>query len=373
MALGLIIGVSACLFTLAFYRLYLHPLAAIPGPTLAALTGWYETYFELFHKGGGQFTFHIKDLHNKYGPIVRINPDEVHIDDPSFYSKLYNNRDGHDKPPHLKWRFGSPYSLFSTPEHHIHKTRRSAQDPFFSRRRVLEFTPSLQLVVDKLCDRLSRDFVDQDRPITLNHMFTSYIADVTTLYAFGRDFGYLDDFNFESHFVKAIRSFKSIAQPFGQFPWLARLMGAIPNAVIATLQPSMSAVLDFKQYLHREIQNARQELIDIPDRSTHVSQKTIIHGILSSDLPPDELSPKILQDQAVGVIGAGIASSQWTLVIAFFHIISNQDIYMRLKSELALAIPNPNEPVSLENNLEKCPWLLACIEEGKLIFTTLIP
>ncbi|KAI1165158.1 cytochrome P450 [Nemania serpens] len=363
MARAILAGVLVYLSTLALYRLYLHPLATIPGPVLAALTGWYETYFELIHKSGGQFTFHIKDLHRKYGPIVRINPDEVHIDDPDFYSKLYNNKDGHDKPLHLKWRFGSPYTLFSTPDHYVHRMRRAAQDPFFSRGKVLEFAPRIQAVVDKLSHRLSREFMDRGRHIILDHVFTSYAADVVTLYAFGRDFGYVDDPDFESPFVKAIRGFKSIAQPFAQFPWLARLLNGIPNCLIDFVQPSLSAVLEFKLYLDSLIQDVRQEFISTAGKP-HSSQKTIIHGIFSSDLPREELSPDVLRDQAVGLIGAGIASSQWTLVIAFFHIIRNKDIYIKLKEELSFAVPDPDQPVSLDKVLEKCPYLMACVEEA---------
>ena len=47
------------------YRLYLHPLAAFPGPRLAAITQWYEFYWNVIQPG--QFTFHIQDLHKVYG------------------------------------------------------------------------------------------------------------------------------------------------------------------------------------------------------------------------------------------------------------------------------------------------------------------
>lgn len=53
------------LIGLAIYRLYISPIAKFPGPKLAALTLWYEFYYEVTLKG--QFSFHIQDLHKKYG------------------------------------------------------------------------------------------------------------------------------------------------------------------------------------------------------------------------------------------------------------------------------------------------------------------
>jgi hypothetical protein len=52
----------------AIYRVYLSPLSKIPGPKLAALTSWYEFYYDAVK--GGQFTFHIQDLHRKYGANI---------------------------------------------------------------------------------------------------------------------------------------------------------------------------------------------------------------------------------------------------------------------------------------------------------------
>lgn len=75
------------LIGLAIYRMFLDPLSKFPGPKLAAVTKWYEAYYEIVLNG--QFSFHIEDLHRKYGPIVRITPFEVHIQDPPFWETLY--------------------------------------------------------------------------------------------------------------------------------------------------------------------------------------------------------------------------------------------------------------------------------------------
>lgn len=61
-------GGAACLCFLVFgtiYRLYWSPLASIPGPKLAALTGYYELYYDLFQ--GARFPWKLLQLHDRYG------------------------------------------------------------------------------------------------------------------------------------------------------------------------------------------------------------------------------------------------------------------------------------------------------------------
>ena len=71
----------------AFNRLYLSPVSKVPGPKLAILSLWYEFYYDVVLRG--RYTWKIAELHKQYGPIIRINPYEVHINDPDFYDELY--------------------------------------------------------------------------------------------------------------------------------------------------------------------------------------------------------------------------------------------------------------------------------------------
>lgn len=53
-------------------RLFLGPLAHIPGPRLTALTSWYEFYYDVIKPG--QYVWKIKDLHAEYGGSTSCLP-----------------------------------------------------------------------------------------------------------------------------------------------------------------------------------------------------------------------------------------------------------------------------------------------------------
>jgi hypothetical protein len=64
--------VAAYVATTVVYRLFFHPLARFPGPRLAAVTRWYEGYYDLWQSG--QYTFKIGELHKEYGETHPAKP-----------------------------------------------------------------------------------------------------------------------------------------------------------------------------------------------------------------------------------------------------------------------------------------------------------
>ena len=59
------VALVSYLVGLAIYRLFFSPLAGFPGPKIAAVTGYYESYYDIFLDG--RYIFKIKDMHEKYG------------------------------------------------------------------------------------------------------------------------------------------------------------------------------------------------------------------------------------------------------------------------------------------------------------------
>ena len=62
-----LLPLAAVLYTVygAVYRLYLSPVAHFPGSKLAALTFWYEFYYDVVKRGA--YVWKIKEMHVVYG------------------------------------------------------------------------------------------------------------------------------------------------------------------------------------------------------------------------------------------------------------------------------------------------------------------
>lgn len=62
-----ICGLSVYYALRSILRLYFHPLSKIPGPKLAAITGYYEFYFNVIKRG--TFIWELERLHKIYGQL----------------------------------------------------------------------------------------------------------------------------------------------------------------------------------------------------------------------------------------------------------------------------------------------------------------
>lgn len=178
---------------------------------------------------------------------MRISPQELHIDDSEYYESIYTSSRGLDKSAHVQDRFGAPHAAFSTPDHEMHKRRRGAISPFFSKRRIYEQAPMIQKNVDLICKRLASEYRGTGKILCTNDLFSSYVTDVIMTYAFNRSYRFLEQPGFTSAFTRSIQGLKDFVHFAQQFPWLPRFLNLFPVSVISYLQPSMEAILLFQE------------------------------------------------------------------------------------------------------------------------------
>jgi hypothetical protein len=84
--------VSIYIFSFAVYQRWFSPLAKVNGPFWASLS----PFWKLLSFNNGNFHETILALHERYGPIVRIAPNEVIISDKSAIREIYNTVQGRD-------------------------------------------------------------------------------------------------------------------------------------------------------------------------------------------------------------------------------------------------------------------------------------
>jgi hypothetical protein len=121
---GLLLAIaiaSLWIVSIIINRFFFHPLSNFPGPKLAITTYAHEWYYDLYSTG---LTFKLKELHEQYGnyatpvkkdsaegvgPVIRINPTDLHCDDPDYFDDIFNVTNGKaDKPYRSANSFG-PY------------------------------------------------------------------------------------------------------------------------------------------------------------------------------------------------------------------------------------------------------------------------
>lgn len=230
------------------HRLYFSPLAKFPGSKLAA-TGWYEFYYDCWLEG--KYLFEIEKMHKKYGPIIRVNSDELSIRDADFYNELYVTESKRRTNGHELFCKGLDFDgcHLLTTDHDLHRRRRKPLEPFFSRLGVSRLQPMLAHVALNLESRI-RDLKGSNKVIRLDHAFSAFAGDIIGRICFddGKAGGrFLDDPDFAPGWYDMIHGVARCIPLFTQFPLVIRVMSFIPEWVILRAYPQGRMFKIFRQ------------------------------------------------------------------------------------------------------------------------------
>lgn len=230
---------------LVIQRLYFSPLSKFPGPKFAAATYLVDFYYDVIKGEGGQLAFVHRKWHEKYGPIIRINPDELHVQDSSWYETLYAPSRPVRKLPDWGHRFNSSDSLVSTNDTALYRLRRSVMNPFFAKRRIAEFGPELQRMCNQLVSRLETEYQGSGRALNLSYVWECFASDVVTFTTLGYDPGFVQSPNFSSPTNRAMEALVESTKLFTYVEILPIMVELLPKRVAVALMPSVKLVFGF--------------------------------------------------------------------------------------------------------------------------------
>lgn len=222
------------------YRLTLHPLAKFPGPKLAAASQAYEAYYDLWYKGGGEFSPKIRNLHKKYGPIVRISPIELSINDAEFCAMLYAPLPKvRDKHPPSSLIVGTSSGTFSTADHYLHRKRRAASSPLFSLQNLAAAEPLIQGHIERMCEVMEAKGKEVQE---MKVMCAALCFDIFFDFAFNDKLDLLLDLDRAAHYQAILLSIVDCAPFVKVFPWTMKLMPKVPLGFLQRLSTSVSLI-----------------------------------------------------------------------------------------------------------------------------------
>ena len=294
------------------------------------------------------------------GPIIRISPTELHINDPDYYDSLYSQKGRWEKNPFYVNSFGNLTSGFGTVDHDLHRLRRAAINPFFSKQKVAALQPVIQRLVDKLCKKLEK-IRGTDEVVSMECALDAFTMDVITEYSLDTSFGYLDQPGWSSDFRELERAFGELGYLQKLFPPLLDIMDSLPDRLILWMDPRMKLLLDF----FRNCKAIATKMLTETDDTKYMEKEhpTVFYEIIHSELPPTEKKPDRLKDEAAAILGAGAVTTAWTLTVAIYHLTVHPQKLERLRGEISSVMPDPSQPAKLQQ-LERLPYLTSVIMES---------
>ncbi|RDW58578.1 cytochrome P450 [Aspergillus mulundensis] len=335
------VGIAYCL-SLAVYRLWLSAVSGFPGAFWPKVTFLYEFYYDWVHHG--QYYRRIHEMHRQYGPIIRVSPVEIHVEDPLFYHEMFvpaNVRKADAYPAFAQGTgFEDVVNMCTT--HEGHKAMRDPAVKLYSK--VATHEPTVLGCVRAFCDRLKAER-NTGRVLNITHACLSLAIDVATSVTFQGESNYLADPTFNEKLLNVRTAGVSYVPLFANLPPPLRCVTLSVSQFLASLSPDMRE-WDQKargRIMHKELQEPTTKLQGRtkpwkrPETALRVGQ--------------------VIQENAIFNLSHTV-----TTLIAYLALDNQRR--RKLQDELAAFWAERPRQVTSFNALRGLPYLEACIKEG---------
>ncbi|EJF55985.1 high nitrogen upregulated cytochrome P450 monooxygenase 2 [Dichomitus squalens LYAD-421 SS1] len=323
------------------YRLSpVHPLARYPGPIGCKVSKFWMAFLSM---PGYQHQY-IKSLHERYGDVVRIGPNEVSVRDATALHALLGPS-GAPKGPHLVGRVLSEHTLpmVGIMDTDVHLRRRKNWGRGMSPAAIKDYEQFIALRARQLLERLEGRMGEE---VVIGTWFNFFTYDFMSDMAFGGGTELIKAGHDEGNVWALLDEAMFISTFLGHVPWLGVHFGKIPAAT-----GNLNILLNnCAECVKARLKRGSQ-------------RKDLFHYLNNEDLT-DKAAPPMQQliDDGVLAIVAGADTTSSALTGLMYLLLTHPDAYQKLQAEIDKFYPAGENALDTKHHRDM-PYLTAVINE----------
>ncbi|KAF3803795.1 Isotrichodermin C-15 hydroxylase [Colletotrichum gloeosporioides] len=347
-AWGLLLATCLGLVTLVSvltYNVFFHPLRKYPGPKWWAATRLPYTRAYL----SGQMHKKIFELHQEYGPIVRVAPNELAYNHPDAWKDLHGNLKngtGDHGRDEVFMRDNRQSIIGGNREDHSRYRR--ALSHGFSAQSMFDQESIIKKYVDLLFQRLHENCAGGSKPLDMVAWYNWTTFDVIGDLAFGEPFGCLDNSDYHP-WVKIL--FAGVKE--GAFKFNIRRYPLIENLLMKFIPASIRNKREQHIQLTRE--KVMKRLATQTERPDFMDSMTRKKG-------PMELQFEELRANSSTLIVAGSETTATALSAITYYLTTHTSALEKLNNEVRSAFATENDINMV--SVQKLQYMQAIINES---------
>ncbi|KAJ5461817.1 uncharacterized protein N7458_003369 [Penicillium daleae] len=353
------------LFLLPVFFLFLHlllrvgralfsPLKDIPGPFWTRFTSlWYFSRVR-----GGQFEHENIKLHQQYGPIVRIAPNQYSISDISAIKTVYGTGSQFAKSAWYDgWKHPQQWTIFADRDIKRHADTRKRFTSLYSMSSLVHYEPFVDRCADIFVNRLG-DFADSKKIFNLGHWFQCYAFDVIGNITFGERFGFLDRGDDIDGAIEAVHKVMVYSTLVGVYPeWHPRLFGLLSKFKWS----GAGGRAYISQFVREKIRNHQKPDAEAPESLR--TQDFLEKLILAHEKNPEKVTEYHLFIMGQSNVTAGSDTTAISLSSIMWHLLQNPDTLSKLVAEVDDFTAKGNGNITFKES-QDMPYFQAVMKEA---------